>query len=883
LGHLPVGKNPEGIGIHPETNLVVVANKKDDTLSLIDLNTAILTTPAPVGKDPRGIGIETDTDLAIVANKKNDTVSLLNLPDGSLVTTLSVGKDPEGMAVDSLSNQAVVTNKKDNTLSIIDLTTQSIVATLPVGKDPHGVAIHPMASLAVVANKKDDTISLIDLGTLTVQSTIYVGRDPLGVAIDPLANQAWVTQEKDDTVTLIDLGTGTVIATLPVGKKPQRIAISLEANQAIVTNKKDNTLSIFDLTTRNLIATIPVGKDPIGIAIHPDTLEAFVANHHDNTVSVIDLGTQSITEILAVGKRPREIAVHPGLNLVVVTNEGDDSVSILQLGTPPTITGFSPTQGPPGTVVVITGEHFDETDPTRNSVFFFNNVAATVTAASAISLSVTVPAGAATGPITVATSSGSATSTQNFIVGSPGPTLTSITPTTGKVGTPVTVIGSNFDPVASDNQVAFNGKGAIISSATITQITTTVPQGATTGPVTVTTPTGTASGGTFTVVLSEDFSVAVNPLSINVVQGGNATVRVNLLGAGEAPYSGLIGLSVGALPTGVTSFFSPSIGQTGRTSFLNLFTQSTLAAGPYPITVQAKGEIDGQTVTRSAAFTLNVLAARTTTLSGQVLSSDTGNPLADILVKNGGTTVTTDAGGNFFFSSISTGTQLLLIDGTPAKTTTVSYPIDLPVQVEITAGTANILPYPVYLHEVNTKHFTLLDTSLGDVIVSDPEIPGFELRIPQGVQIIGWDGQPNTQMSVKSVPIDRLPLPPLPDNAPAFNVYMFYFFKAGGGTPTQPIPVKFPNDAGLEPGTVVDLYYYDEEPVADPNSHQWKKFGTGTVSSDARQIVSDPGVGIPKFCCGGALPTFFGKKLDDKETPDDPPDDGDPVNLTTGI
>ena len=166
----------------------------------------------------------------------------------------------------------------------------------------------------------------------------------------------------------------------------------------------------------------------------------------------------------------------------------------------------------------------------------------------------------------------------------------------------------------------------------------------------------------------------------------------------------------------------------------------------------------------------------------------------------------TDAAGNFFFSTIPAGDQVLLVDGTPAKTDAVSYPIDLPVQVHLVSGIANRVPYPIYLHEVNTRHVTLLD-STREVIVSDPAIPGFELRIPAGVQIIGWDGLPNTKVSVTAVPIDRLPLPPISGGNPALTVYMFHFFKPGGGKPTQPIPVKYPNDAGLAPGTTVDLFY----------------------------------------------------------------------------
>ena len=124
--------------------------------------------------------------------------------------------------------------------------------------------------------------------------------------------------------------------------------------------------------------------------------------------------------------------------------------------------------------------------------------------------------------------------------------------------------------------------------------------------------------------------------------------------------------------------------------------------------------------------------------------------------------------------------------------------------------------------------------------------------IPAGTTITGWDGQPNMKVSVVPVPNDRLPIPTLPPNIPAKQVYMFNFGKPGGGYPSRPIPIIMPNDTNAPPGTRMDMWYYDEGPTPDPTSHQWKVYGQGTVSADGISVIPDPGVGQPKFCCGGA-------------------------------
>src|SRR5581483_3298963 len=144
-------------------------------------------------------------------------------------------------------------------------------------------------------------------------------------------------------------------------------------------------------------------------------------------------------------------------------------------GSPPTVTSFSPTSGPVGTSVSISGTNFT---------------------------TATVPSGATSGPISVTTPNGTGTSAASFTVtggggGSP-PTVTSFSPTSGPVGTSVSISGTNFTGATA---VGFNGTAATsftVNSAT--SITATVPSGATSGPISVTTPNGTGtSAASFTV------------------------------------------------------------------------------------------------------------------------------------------------------------------------------------------------------------------------------------------------------------------------------------------------------------------------------------------------------------------------------------------------
>jgi hypothetical protein len=123
----------------------------------------------------------------------------------------------------------------------------------------------------------------------------------------------------------------------------------------------------------------------------------------------------------------------------------------------------------------------------------FDGVTTAFTVISDTQISATIPDGALTGPISITTPAAVAW-TPNFKV---KPKITTFSPTSGPVGTKVKITGSAF---TGATKVAFNGKTATFTVNSYTQITATVPTGATTGAIAITTPGGTSQS-------SKNFSV----------------------------------------------------------------------------------------------------------------------------------------------------------------------------------------------------------------------------------------------------------------------------------------------------------------------------------------------------------------------------------------
>ena len=161
----------------------------------------------------------------------------------------------------------------------------------------------------------------------------------------------------------------------------------------------------------------------------------------------------------------------------------------LDIGAAPFV-NLMTTSGKELSKVEILGQGFSS-----SSVVKFGGVAATKIALTGSTyISATVPAGALTGSVTVATGATTLTSAKTFKV---VPTVTGFTPPSGPVGTPVAIAGT---ALTQATKVTFNGKLALFTVNLDTQITATVPAGATTGKIVITTPGGSAtSSAKFTV------------------------------------------------------------------------------------------------------------------------------------------------------------------------------------------------------------------------------------------------------------------------------------------------------------------------------------------------------------------------------------------------
>ncbi len=268
------------------------------------------------------------------------------------------------------------------------------------------------------------------------------------------------------------------------------------------------------------------------------------------------------------------------------------------------------------------------------------------------------------------------------------PVITSFSPASGTVGSTVTILGNNFNPIPANNVVFFGAVRAVVTASATSYMTVTVPVGATYEPINVTTggltgysllpfvvtspggggaafqpgslssPLNVSTGSGPTTVFASDVDGDGKPDMVSVNAYSNTlSVYRNTSISGTLAFSPRVNFAVGSLPQmvfmgdidgdGKPDALVPNYNSGTVSVFINISTPGTISfaakadftvgAGPLDARI---GDVDGDgkpdiVVTNNSANTVSVLRNTTTngtmSFAAKIDLTTGGNPQNAIL------------------------------------------------------------------------------------------------------------------------------------------------------------------------------------------------------------------------------------------------------------
>ena len=192
------------------------------------------------------------------------------------------------------------------------------------------------------------------------------------------------------------------------------------------------------------------------------------------------------------------------------------------------------TSAVPTSSITITGGNFNAT-PANNTVRFTGGYNGTVTAATTSQLTVTVPCGAQSGPVTVYANGQVTTSSASMTI--PAPTITGINPNPAVYGENIVITGTNFYNCWGAPGVITISHNALFLTYTggdNIYINTTAPMSAASAPIIVTTAGGSVTSQNNFVVTEP---VTNRTLTISLASATSGTGKVTVTGQSDCTSS----------------------------------------------------------------------------------------------------------------------------------------------------------------------------------------------------------------------------------------------------------------------------------------------------------------------------------------------------------
>jgi YVTN family beta-propeller protein len=315
-----------------QADRLLVVNKGESTLSIVDVGAGREIARVPTGHAPHEVAVSPDGRWAVVTNygtgpQPGNTLSVVDLAALEVTTTIGLGEQtrPHGIAWLPDGRRVVVTTEGNQTLTIVDVAAGVVEAAIPTGaRVSHEVAVTPDGSRAFVANIGSGSVTVIDLQERAVIRSIPTGEGAEGVAVHPSGREVWVTNRAENSITVLDARTLDHLATLESTDFPIRVAFTPDGRRAMVTNARSSELRIFDIATRVTLAAVAIRPPlvdagpqviafegsavPIGIVSDPDGRRAYVAAASGDVVVVVNLDSGQVETLIPVGREPDGLA-----------------------------------------------------------------------------------------------------------------------------------------------------------------------------------------------------------------------------------------------------------------------------------------------------------------------------------------------------------------------------------------------------------------------------------------------------------------------------------------------------------------------------------------------------------------------------------------------
>jgi YVTN family beta-propeller protein len=241
IGHVDAGKNPVRIVLQPDGRYLWVGNaaegEDDSGVTVIDPVAQTVAARIPTGGGHHEIAFSPDARNAFVTNRRDGTVSVIDVRKLAKVKDVPVGEQAISLGYSASSESLYVADGQTGKIVVIDGRTHVVTARIEAKPGLGPMKFTEDGRWGFVVNSRDDAVHVIDASTNRIAHTIAVGSRPFQLALSPaFAYVRSLGTERVSMINLAKLGEGETppVVTFAAGEKAPEGASDLVIADTIV-------------------------------------------------------------------------------------------------------------------------------------------------------------------------------------------------------------------------------------------------------------------------------------------------------------------------------------------------------------------------------------------------------------------------------------------------------------------------------------------------------------------------------------------------------------------------------------------------------------------------------------------------------------------------
>ncbi|WP_425100690.1 YVTN family beta-propeller repeat protein [Tropicibacter sp. S64] len=296
-----------------------VTNEKDNTISVIDVDTLEVTRTIETGERPRGITFSHDYSVVYICASDSDAVQVMDPATGEILHDLPSGEDPEQFALHPDNRHLYIANENDAITTVVDTVSRTVVAQIDVGIEPEGMAVSPDGKIAITTSETTNMAHWIDTQTQKLFANTLVDSRPRHAEFVKDGTELWVSSEIGGSVSVFDVATQAEKAKItfalpnihPDKIQPVGFELGADDTYAYVALGPANHIAVVNADTYEVEDYILTGRRVWHMAFNADKKMLFATNGVSGDVSVIDVASRKAIKAIKVGRFPWGAAYRP--------------------------------------------------------------------------------------------------------------------------------------------------------------------------------------------------------------------------------------------------------------------------------------------------------------------------------------------------------------------------------------------------------------------------------------------------------------------------------------------------------------------------------------------------------------------------------------------